>query len=128
MCDPKYFYGNYIIETQNLESEKTTDTLIIQNNNIELCTSGTEVTSKDKAITLKKIKNVDAWKRNVRKIKRNSGQAYITRTGHSFDKKQLQPPCTEQCKYKCTTNFTNNMREKLLESFRPMADVCKGLL
>lgn len=99
MCDPKYFDANYIIETQNLESEKTTDTLIIQNNNIELCASGTGVTSKDKAITRKKIKNVDAWKRNVRKIKRNSGQAYVTSTGHTFDKKQLQPPCTEKCKY-----------------------------
>lgn len=76
-------------------------------------------------MTRKRVKNFGEFKRNVRKIKRNSGQSYITSTGRNIDKKQLQPPCTEKCKYKCTINFTNNTREKLLELFWLMADVSK---
>jgi hypothetical protein len=85
MCDQTFFYDGNNIASQNIECENISASSCIQNN-IELCESNS---GKDKIITRKKVKNVDEWKRNVRKIKRNSGQAYITSTGRSFDKKKL---------------------------------------
>lgn len=114
------------ILTWNVENEKNPNIASIQNN-IELCESDTAALTikQKKIVTRKRIKCVDQWKRNVRKVKRNSGQFYTTSTGRNFNKKQLQPPCTDKCKYKCTIHFTNTMREKLLELFWLMADVSK---
>lgn len=73
----------------------------------------------------KRIKNELEWKRNVRKIKKNSGQPYVNVKGRHFDKKQLQPPCNDTCKFKCTSHFTNDNREQVLNAFWKMADLLK---
>lgn len=58
------------------------------------------------------------WKRNEKKLKRNTGQAYTT-TLHNklIPQKKLKTPCNNSCRLKCYDVFTHEERERIFNSF-----------
>lgn len=60
----------------------------------------------------------DQWKRNVRKVKRNSGESYVSNNGIVRPARNvLKEPCGEKCRIKCNNRFTVADREQLLKDF-----------
>mgnify|MGYP007063906257 CR=1 FL=1 len=58
------------------------------------------------------------WKRNVTKVLRNTGQAYFTsKGGKHVPPKKLQQPCSDKCKLKCSTKFTQLEREEIFKNY-----------
>jgi hypothetical protein len=58
----------------------------------------------------------------VRKLKLNSGQAFVTAKGKVVVAKTLQQPCGEKCKEKCTSLIPEEVRQKILEQYWKIAD------
>lgn len=66
------------------------------------------------------------WKKNIAKRLRNSGLSYIsTKTNKPFPKRQLKPPCRENCKFKCSSNFSELEREKILNEYWGLGQIEK---
>lgn len=83
------------------------------------------ILNKKTHISRKRLRNEHKWKRVILKSKKNSGQAYTTTKGCHFNEKHLCSPCSNKCRYKCTTHFTDISRESLLKSFWEMADITR---
>lgn len=80
--------------------------------------------SKSKQISYNKVKDVDKWKRNILKIKRNLGQVYISNKGKQFNKKEMHT----YMQYKMQIQIYNKLysvRKQLLESFWKITNVTK---
>lgn len=52
------------------------------------------------------------------KVLRNTGQAYFTSKGGKYvPPKKLQQPCSDKCKLKCSTKFTQLEREEIFKNY-----------
>lgn len=94
----------------------------------------------DKSFTEKKVKkrsrNPQAWQKNFNKRLRNSGESYIglsTQNDGGTKKKvktqrpqkELQPPCGQKCKLKCSEKITNEIRLKIFKEYWGLKDLEK---
>lgn len=71
----------------------------------------------------KRQRNQNQWERNVTKRKRNTGQAYKTILNKkSIPERCLQAPCTDSCRYKCCSGFSQEERQGILEAFWKIGD------
>lgn len=74
----------------------------------------------------KRTINVENWKKNIRKQKRQSGQDYIDQAGKLRPKKILKEPCTAVCEHKCTRNFSMEERNNIFQTFWQLNDEHKN--
>lgn len=69
----------------------------------------------------KKLRNENAWKKNVRKIKRNSGEEYTSVRGKKVPKKVFQH-ITKCCSKNCCNNLDNSAQKKIFSEFWGIGD------
>lgn len=58
--------------------------------------------------------DINAWKKNIIKTKRNKGEEYINYKGHLVNKREIKPACKQNCKFKCSSIINHQEREKIL--------------
>ncbi|XP_052218286.1 uncharacterized protein LOC127835889 isoform X3 [Dreissena polymorpha] len=73
----------------------------------------------------KRVRNIEEWKRNVMKRRRNEGKSYESRKGKLQSQRCVKKGCGMGCRYKCHNNFTENERHKLFDGYWQMGDVNK---
>ncbi|XP_059179519.1 uncharacterized protein LOC131958471 [Physella acuta] len=99
--------------------------LAASKSNSKLC-SETHKPRKDRSISAKKpkdtkgsgdpkkrIRNEDAWGRNVRKRLRFKGEAYTSVRGKPVEAKLVKEVNCSKCKFKCTERITEDQRQSL---------------
>jgi len=82
--------------------------------------SGTEATPPSKRVERKRKSNPEEWKCNIKKRKLNSGKSYeVIEKGKTVKKpsKAMKPPCGENCRKKCTDNFSEEERLEIFQDF-----------
>lgn len=67
----------------------------------------------------KRKKNPERWLQNLRKLKRNSGEPYISKSGKAVPARQYSD-CA--CKERCTGKLTDQVKQKLLNDFNTLAN------
>lgn len=75
----------------------------------------------------KRTKNPRQWKQNKIKRMRNKGKAYVSqsKTQKHVSARYLKEPCTDKCRFKCTTNINIEERYKLFRMFWDLGDIVK---
>lgn len=68
-----------------------------------------------KRITRKRVINVNKWSRNVKKIKVNSGLAYVSRLGKDHGPKVVGPQCSEKCIFECASTISEADRKLVFD-------------
>lgn len=71
----------------------------------------------------KRTRREDSWKRNDKKLKRNSGLEYTTDSGKTISAKMLKPPCGISCRLKCRENISEPQRQIILNKFNALSDL-----
>lgn len=85
-----------------------------------------EDSSKDNANnSLKRKCDPLNWKKNVKKMKRQSGQEYINTAGKKVPKRELKNSCTN-CTLKCGNHIPEDERMKIFEYFWMLTDAEKS--
>lgn len=64
----------------------------------------------------RKIADETAWKINITKMLRNSGQEY-SRGNKSREARKMKEPCGTKCKFNCTTRVTEEQRKDVFGKF-----------
>lgn len=67
----------------------------------------------------KRHRNPEKWKRNIKKLKVNTGKAYISEGNREIPAKRIKEPC--KCKLKCF-EICNKVREDIFSRFWALAD------
>ena len=72
----------------------------------------------------KRIRKVENWKKNKRKIKRARGEEYVSTTGNTVPAKNVavSRPIDCRCPLKCCDKITNDRQNQLRDQFYEMAD------
>lgn len=70
----------------------------------------------------KRTANPQAWKRNVRKQLRLTGQEYTNSRGKKVAAKQMGKVDCRKCNYKCTEKITDTDRESIFKTFYQLAN------
>ncbi|CAH1107896.1 unnamed protein product [Psylliodes chrysocephalus] len=71
----------------------------------------------------KRIKNMDCWKRNLKKQKINSGKEYVSRLGKLHKAKSVPKTCGETCLVKCSEKVPAKIcRKDLFNTYYQLAD------
>ncbi|CAH0625438.1 unnamed protein product [Chrysodeixis includens] len=96
----------------------------IENNTIENAStniSDAETSTSDGGIRKRKRKghaDPNEWKKNRRKIRRQSGEPYLSSTGKMIPGKRLtEGRCKGLCREKCTQHFTEDERQAIFSEF-----------
>ena len=64
--------------------------------------------------------------KNVAKIRRNSGHAYINSSGKEINAKSVKPPCnTAKCRLKCPDKINEQQRQTIFKNFYALQDVTR---
>lgn len=76
-------------------------------------------------ITRKRKADPTKWKQNMRKIKRNLGQEYISANTNkqSTPARQMRPPCSQKCRLKCIEKLDDDKRQAHFKSFWALGDL-----
>ncbi|XP_072392998.1 uncharacterized protein [Diabrotica undecimpunctata] len=74
--------------------------------------------------TKRKKKNINAWKKNIRKQKRLKGESYVcSRSIERPARPMLPSPCSGKANHKCDTFINEENRRKIYNEFRQMISV-----
>ncbi|WAQ93514.1 hypothetical protein MAR_005985, partial [Mya arenaria] len=73
----------------------------------------------------RRVRNIDQWKRNIAKRRRNEGKEYITKTGNVKKARAVKPGCGTKCRCKCHQHFNTTERHTLFHRFWQMGDINK---
>ncbi|KAF9406098.1 hypothetical protein HW555_013404 [Spodoptera exigua] len=65
----------------------------------------------------KRQRNPLSWKKNKRAQLKNSGQEYISRTGKTISAKEMKPPCSNKCRYKCSEHISEGQRYEIFNMY-----------
>ena len=57
------------------------------------------------------------WKRNIQKRQRNSGKEYISQTGKVRAARKIGSTCSDKCRLKCFTKFSESQRENIFSDY-----------
>lgn len=69
----------------------------------------------------KRPRKPELWKKNIARLKRAKGEAYVSlTTGRQVEAAKPGPPCS--CKRKCFSKFTDAEREKIFSGFWALGD------
>lgn len=76
-------------------------------------------TVKQKKRLRSQTSNPTSWACNVRKLKHQRGEAYISRRGKFVPERQIKntKDCLKSCKYKCSEKITDADRENIFKAF-----------
>lgn len=75
-------------------------------------------------LPLKRKKNAETWKKNIRKRARISGKPYIGFRNIPKPARQMLPsPCTNKEKHICSTNVNEQQREQIYTEFRRLSNL-----
>ena len=99
----------------DVEHAEIQNEVVVEGDELEI---GSEVTIHGSG---KKISKPDTWKCNVRKRKRNCGEAYIAKSGKEIQAKMyVFTDCS--CRFKCNENVPNDVRQQIHEQFWNLND------
>lgn len=65
----------------------------------------------------KRKRDIDNWKRNVRKALKNKGKEYLSAHGKRIEAKQVQVQNCDKCRFKCSSKFTEEQREEIFTMY-----------
>ena len=83
--------------------------------------SATNGSSDTPARPRKRLRKPETWKKNVAKVKRARGEAYVSPcSGREIEARKTGPPC--QCKRHCFDQFTVEERESIINDFYALGD------
>ncbi|XP_072386015.1 uncharacterized protein [Diabrotica undecimpunctata] len=100
------------------DTEITEDNEVVDRNaRIEITDTVTEIHN-----SRKKLRKPSKWKRNIKKLRVNSGLPYITEGNKEKRGKTLKPECGEKCRTKCSQKFSNADRYDIHLSFWNLKD------
>lgn len=69
--------------------------------------------------------NPDTWKRNTRKLAKNTGQAYVTSNGKVVEAKRMKDTCGSTCRMQCASKISEASRLENFKHFYRLADIAK---
>lgn len=73
----------------------------------------------------KRICHPMKWHKNIKKIKRNSGQSYTTSSGKEIPARKVKSSCTETCRLKCSSKISDSERQEIHLSYWALSDIVK---
>ncbi|XP_050706873.1 uncharacterized protein LOC126992253 [Eriocheir sinensis] len=78
----------------------------------------------------KRKRNPQTWYRNAQKKLRNEGKAYKMASKYHREKpaRTMKPPCTEKCRLKCFSTFSNEERERIFNDYWQLGSLEKQRL
>lgn len=95
-----YFAVDGVRQLNNDEMNPGARSLVPYNSNTESVNTKERSPMKSRKLTRKRKRNPETWKKNIRKGKRQRGEAYINTSGKLVAKKELfHVDC--ECKWKC---------------------------
>ncbi|XP_022823697.1 uncharacterized protein LOC111362445 isoform X3 [Spodoptera litura] len=71
----------------------------------------------------KKKRQPEKWQKNVKKSLKNSGESYQTVKGNTIPAKKLKPPCSTDCRLKCTEKINEEKRLNIFNDFWGIGDL-----
>ncbi|XP_066958695.1 uncharacterized protein [Macrobrachium rosenbergii] len=94
--------------------------------------SGTEgiFNSPAKKQGFKRKRNPQTWYRNAQKKLRNEGKSYKMASKNHRERpaRAMKPPCTEKCRLKCFSTFSNEERETIFSDYWQLGSLEKQRL
>lgn len=70
----------------------------------------------------KRKSNAKYWARNIAKVKRQRGEAYLSSRGKHVPGVALKPACPNSCRKKCKTKIIEHCRQKIFQSYYALGD------
>ncbi|CAG5043471.1 unnamed protein product [Parnassius apollo] len=122
----QYYGGHYeaFIKDQHcLITKVEPDVQLINEKHIEYKSEFNQQQEKDTATKKKRtrsqVPNPSKWACNVRKIKHQKGEAYISRRGKYVPERRIRntKDCLKSCKYKCNERINDVDREHIFKAF-----------
>jgi hypothetical protein len=124
--------------------EESEETLPTQNEHVDVNNNHDDKTTPDKDIILERegdiptlspkrsrsrTKQIDSWKKNIRKRRRQAGLEYISSRGTLMAKKlkQNHKDCKGKCRYACSWSFSNEDTDNIHSEFWSHDDDTKML-
>ena len=77
----------------------------------------TYISPEKKQLFRKRKLNKEKWKRNINKRWRCAGEEYISSSGKKVPKRTLKHVNCSSCKFKCTSNITEEQRQSLFDAY-----------
>lgn len=67
----------------------------------------------------KRLRNEEKWKRNIKKVKVNTGNEYITKSNRKIPKKSVKKACCDDknCQYQCNSLVSQDTRSLIFKNF-----------
>ncbi|XP_050515305.1 uncharacterized protein LOC126890430 [Diabrotica virgifera virgifera] len=93
--------------------------------NVVISSSDSDIAETPKKRVRKRFRNELNWKKTAAKIKRNSGSSYINSSGKTIEAKSLKPPCSINCRLKCTEKINNQERQIIFNNFYALQDLTR---
>lgn len=69
--------------------------------------------------------NPETWKRNTRKLAKNTGQAYVASNGKYVEAKRMKDNCGSTCRMECVRKISESSRLDNFKSYYSLADIAK---
>lgn len=101
---PEEYQEEHVIVTTEVEAEKTPPP------------------AKQKVV---RRSNPENWKRNTRKLAKNTGQAYIASNGKYVEAKRMKDDCGSTCRMQCVRKISESSRLDNFQHFYSLADIAK---
>ena len=95
------------------------------NDNVKMEETKEQTNEKDAGAvkhTRKRTRNPDNWKRNLKRRKRCTGQAYLTKHGKQKRARQIRAGCNVTCRYGCKGKITEDQRRSIFEEYWALGD------
>lgn len=73
----------------------------------------------------KRKRDENNWKKNVMKKLRNEGKSYLSTTKKIIPERKIKKPCSEKCKLKCSTKFTESERLSIFHDYWALGNISK---
>lgn len=102
---PEEYQEEHVIVTTEVETEKTP-----------------RPQAKPKVV---RRSNPENWKRNTRKLAKNTGQAYIASNGKYVEAKRMKESCGSTCRMQCVRKISESSRLDNFKYFYSLADIAK---
>lgn len=105
-------------ESSDKESENIEYNIIVRNDDDDV---GKKKKGKKRSL------NKDNWSKIKSKKLRNSGEAYTSssKSKKEMPKKELKPPCKDNCRIKCKTKISENERLELFKTYWSLGDLTR---
>ncbi|VDH95527.1 Hypothetical predicted protein [Mytilus galloprovincialis] len=72
---------------------------------------------KKRRLTRKKIANPESWKKNIRKIKCQSGMEYVSDTGKTVKARSIKKHACSKCRFRCADKLSEDERLALFNNY-----------